>query len=494
MRLEARHLSKSFGECKAVTDVTLDFAPGLIHAVLGENGAGKSTLMKLFFGLYTPSAGEILLDGQIMTWRSSLDAIANGLGMVQQHFTLVETLSVIDNIMLGSEVCASGGRLRREQAIAMIEQRLPSHSLALPWHETVSRLSVGQKQRLEILKLLFRDSTILFLDEPTAVLTPQEIEEFFQVLRQLKAQGRTIILITHKINEVLALCDTYSVLRAGQVVARGHVKGIAADEIVHAMIGRKIAPLEDQRPLQNGPVVLNVRQVNTGRLRGASLDVRSGEIVGIAGVEGSGQAELIDVVMGLCQFEGQVEVLGQAVAFGNTKQIRGRGASLIPEDRQAQGLWLEESCYMNMALGLEKDFFKSEILQEKALQSATSRWAKDFDVRASSLDLPVGALSGGNQQKIIFAREVSGHKPKLLLCHQPTRGVDLGAIDLIHRRLIALRNQGVGLLVISSELDELFALCDRILVFFAGRAVAEFSRSQFNHAKIGSAMTGATHV
>ncbi len=508
--LETRDLTKSFGSFTAVAGVSLEFATGQIHAVLGENGAGKSTLMKLLFGLHRPSAGEILLDGEKVSWRSSMNAIARGLGMVQQHFSLVDTLSAIDNIMLGAEVCRGPslvGKLDRHEAIARLEKLLPSRSLAVPWDALVGTLTVGQKQRVEILKLLFRKSRILFLDEPTAVLTPTEIEELFSVLRELKAQGRTIVLITHKINEVLHICDTYTVLRAGKMVTRGSVSTVTIDHIVESMIGRKLPDFSvDRHPTTSDMVLecLDVKEesragrrasgddgtLSRGKLNDISLKVHAGEIVGVAGVEGSGQSHLVEVLFGLRNVSGSVKILGKDVAALNSRQIRDLGIGLVPEDRHHQGLWLDESCFTNMVIGIEGRFLRGQIFQFRDLEKTTAEWARDFDVRASSLDLPVGRLSGGNQQKVIFAREVSGRKPKLLVCHQPTRGVDLGAIDLIHRKLIELRNSNLGVLVLSSELDELLKLCDRIYVFFEGRVVCEFARASFDRMRIGAAMTG----
>jgi len=496
LRLEARHLGKVYGDCVAVKDVSLSFEPGKIHAVLGENGAGKSTFMKLLFGLVEPTTGEILLDGEKMYWRSSLDAIRHGLGMVQQHFTLVEPLSVIDNIMLGAEVCDGVGRLNRREAIRRLEGLLPTRALSLPWNDSVSSLSVGQKQKLEILKLLFRESKILFLDEPTAVLAPGEIDEFFSILKMLKSQGKTILLITHKINEVLSVCDTYSILRHGEVKAVGAVAGAKVEDIVEKMIGHKLHEISHERKAVSDRAALRLDSVSSGngRLKEVSLQVRSGEIVGIAGVEGSGQSQLVESILGLEEYAGHVTIANEGVAWGETKRIRGLGVGLVPEDRHAQGLWMEESCTVNLALGLDHKFFVNQILREGERAQQTSGWAKQFDVRASSLNVPVQALSGGNQQKIIFAREVEGRQPRLLICHQPTRGVDLGAIDLIHRRLMDLRDQGVGILVISSELDELMTLSDRICVLFEGRIALEQVRAKFSRQDIGRAMTGVNHA
>jgi ABC-type uncharacterized transport system ATPase subunit len=500
--LETRHLTKRFDSLVAVSDVSLGFAPGKIHALLGENGAGKSTLMKLLFGLHQPTSGEILVHGQPVVWRSSMDAIASGLGMVQQHFSLVDTLSAIDNISLGAEMCGWLGRLDRRAEIAKLERILPHKSLAVPWDAPVAELSVGQKQRVEILKLLFRESKILFLDEPTAVLTPSEINEFFEVLRTLRDSGRTIVLITHKINEVLQICDTYTVLRQGRLISSGQLQGRPKDEarevIVESMIGQRLpeATLSRCTPREQRALECrDLREVSDerGRISGISLDVGIGEIVGVAGVEGSGQGRFVEALMGLRPFEGELRILGQEVKPQQTNFVRSLGVGLVPEDRHSEGLWLEESCHLNMIVGLEDHFLNQHIFDFDRVKTETTDWAKEFDVRASSLQLPVEALSGGNQQKVIFAREVSGRRPRFLVCHQPTRGVDLGAIDLIHRRLVELRNEGMGVVVLSSELDELLALCDRIFVFFEGRVVAEFSRGRFDRMKIGAAMMGVRH-
>jgi simple sugar transport system ATP-binding protein len=497
--LETKKLTKRFGGFTAVSDVSLSFEPGLIHAVLGENGAGKSTLMKLLFGLHKPTAGEILLDGEQVEWRTSMDAIEHGLGMVQQHFSLVEPLSAIDNIMIGAEVASATGHLNRRGAIERLQSLLPSENLSVPWEAPVSQLTVGQKQRVEILKLLFREARVLFLDEPTAVLTPSEIDDLFDVLRKLKTAGRTIVIITHKINEVIQVCDTYSVLRQGKLVAQGQVTGTPIDKIVEQMIGRKLPEFVFDRQAPRAETVLKAqglaeKAMSRGRMNGLDLQVRAGEIVGVAGVEGSGQSGFVDSIMGLRDFEGELEVLGERVRPYQTTQVRELGTGLVPEDRHHQGLWLTESCFVNMVIGLEDRFLNHHIFDFEKLELTTAEWAKEFDVRSSSLQVPVGALSGGNQQKVIFAREVTGRKPKLLICHQPTRGVDLGAIDLIHRKIVELRNEGLGVLVLSSELDELLKLCDRIYVFFEGRVSAEFTRAEFDRLKIGAAMTGAQHA
>ena len=498
VRLATRDLTKKFGNFTAVDGVSLDFAPGQIHAIVGENGAGKSTYLKLLFGLQQPAAGHIFIDGAEVSFRNSMAAIRSGLGMVQQHFTLVETLSAIDNIMIGAE-SASFGILNREEAIQRLEKLIPNPALRVPWNSLVSELTVGQRQRIEILKLLYRESKILFLDEPTAVLTPQGISELFAVLRQLKSQGRTIVLITHKLREVLDHCDTYAVLRRGKLVAQGRVQDATAESIVEAMIGRSLPKRDLARLEARAQTVLRAAHVHEttlarGMLKDVSLAIRSGEVVGVAGVEGSGQSSFVEALMGLRSFNGELEILGQKITPLQTQAVRDLGVGLVPEDRHHQALWMDQSCKLNFAIGLEKEFFKSGLLNLDFVDSKSRAWSDEYDVRASSLDVHVGSLSGGNQQKLIFAREVSGRKPRLLICHQPTRGVDIAAIDLIYRRLEALRNEGLGILVLSSELDELMDICDRIYVFFEGEVTAEFSRGGYDRLAIGQAMTGGTHV
>lgn len=494
--LSTRELRKKFGEFTAVDDVTLSFEPGLIHAVLGENGAGKSTLMKLLFGLHTPSSGEILINQKPVVWRDTMSAIRAGLGMVQQHFTLVDSLSVIDNIMMGEETCSFFGTLRRGEAIARLNQLLPSDRLSLPWLEKVETLGVGQKQRVEILKLLFREAQILFLDEPTAVLTPAEINDFFDILRLLKAAGKTVVLITHKINEVLELCDTYSILRQGKLVAQGQVAGATTDTIVEAMIGRKLPEFIFERTAYPAQSLLLARRLSeksdaADAVHELDLEVQAGEIHGIAGVEGAGQKAIVDMILGLKPHLGELSVLGDSPRLGGSRQVRDRGLGLIPEDRLEEALWLDESCSTNMMIGLEDSFTSCGIIQHGLIREKTTAWAQEFDVRTASFEAPVRSLSGGNQQKVVFSREVIGRKPKLLICYQPTRGVDLGAIDLIHRKILELRNQGLGVLLISSELDELLKLSDRITVLLKGRASLELHRDAFDKMRIGSAMTGA---
>jgi general nucleoside transport system ATP-binding protein len=493
VHLEARKLSKHFGAFKAIDDVSLKILKGRIHAVIGENGAGKSTLMKMLFGLHTPTSGEIIINGEDIKFRSALDAIARGIGMVQQHFSLVPPLSAIDNIILGSEPAGAAGILDRRRAITRLQANLPSPKLEVPWDEKVERLSVGEKQRVEILKLIYRNAKLLILDEPTAVLTPPEIEDLFSVLRGMKSSGHTIVIISHKLREIFSLCDDFTVLRAGRVTSQGSLKDTNEEKMIEAMIGHRLPPVNTVRSAKTNETALKCEAVfslkqGRGTLKGLDLDVHKGEIVGIAGVEGAGQKSLVNSIMGLERVNGIIEIFGQRVK--STRQVRDLGVGLVPEDRIFEGLWTQESAFNNMIIGLEENFSKAGFLIDKKIEVETTGWAELFDVRGASLRNSAASFSGGNQQKLIFAREVAGRKPSLLISHQPTRGVDLGAAHRIHERLVELRNQGLGVLILSSDLDEVMKLADRIYVFYDGKVAEHFERAQFDANKIGRAMAG----
>ena len=507
--VEFEAIERVFPHCRAVDGVSARFESGQIHAILGENGAGKSTLMKLLFGLLAPTGGEIRIDGRPREWRSPADAIRSGLGMVQQHFTLVETLSVIDNIMLGSETTSFAGVLNRTQAITELEKNLPSVALKLNWNQQVGTLSVGEKQKVEILKLIARQAQILVLDEPTAVLSPQEIEGLFSILKSLKKQGRTVFVITHKLGEVFDHCDTWFVLRTGKAMGQGRIAETKIEDVVRAMVGSDVAPLSTRRPAQLGATVLRFENLSVPAashpVRDLSFELRAGEVLGIAGVDGSGQAEIVESLLGLQAFEGQAEVLttklmNEPTANQSAEQLqklRHNGLALVSEDRHHQGLWMDESVAMNASIGFEDQNKLTEngLIQWKKWRETALEWMKSFDVRFNSLDIPIARLSGGNQQKLIFARELLGREAKLIVVHQPTRGVDFAAIRLIHERIIEARDRGAAVLVISSELDELMALSDRILVLCAGRQTGIFARDfsgiPFDRARIGAAMTGS---
>jgi len=501
--IESKNLSKSFGSTQALSDFSLKFEEHKIHAVLGENGAGKSTLMKLLFGLLKPTSGEIFIDAKKVEFQNSLDAIAEGIGMVQQHFCLVESLSAIDNIILGAEPCKNLV-LDRDNALQELKAKLPDKSLHVPWHQKVSELSVGYRQRIEILKLMYRESKFLILDEPTAVLTPQEIKSFFALLLRLKEMGRTIVLITHKLNEVFAVCDQYHVLRSGNLIASGEVASATHSQLVKFMIGRDLqntglsqAPAlsNDSSPSSKALVFAGVstEQGVRGALKNISLHVMKGEILGVAGVEGSGQTKLIEALLRICSFEGRIKFLDYDISNeSRTKEIRDMGLALIPEDRHTQAIWLEESCAKNFIIGIEENFQKNYFFDEEKIHAQTSSWQKEFSVKLQSLSQSISSLSGGNQQKLVFAREILGREPKFIICHQPTRGVDLGAIEKIHAEIFRLRNSGVSCLLISSELDELVSLSDRIYVLYDGKISGEFKRSDFSRDDIGRAMMGVT--
>lgn len=488
---------------RALDRVSAKFEEGLIHAILGENGAGKSTMMKILFGLVPASEGSIQLSGKPVNFKSPTDAIHAGLGMVQQHFTLVETLSVIDNIMLGHETVDAFGRLNRAKAIRQLESLLPSADLKLDWNEIVGNLSVGERQRVEILKLIARKAEILVLDEPTAVLSPREIESLFEILKQLKKQGRTVFVITHKLSEVFDHCDTWTVLRSGRLVGSGKIATTSREDIVRAMVGSDVAPLSPRavspKHLQSDPLVriekLRVEGENVRSLNDLTLSIHSGEILGIAGVDGSGQSELVNCLLGLQEFSGSVQIFGSALdgssSGGNLadrlSDLRKNGLAIVAEDRHHQGLWLDQTVTMNASIGfLETFWLDGTEWTRRALE-----FSKTYDVRYPDLQTPASGLSGGNQQKLIFAREMLSRPLKLLIAHQPTRGVDLAAVRLIHEKILQARDQGTAVLVISSELDELFALSDRLLVMAAGRFTGEFMRNTkdgFDRNEVGDAM------
>lgn len=508
LAVEFESIARIFPHCRAVDGVSARFDRGQIHAILGENGAGKSTLMKLLFGLLEPTDGSLKINGTSRKWNSPAEAIRAGLGMVQQHFALVETLSVIDNIMLGAEK-TSFGILDRAGAIKDLESHLPSPALRLNWHQPVQELSIGEKQKVEILKLIARRAEILVLDEPTAVLSPQEIESLFEILKSLKQQGKTVFVITHKLNEVFDHCDTWFVLRAGQAKGQGLVRETQVDDVVRAMVGSKLPPMADRTPAVLGERAVEFKNVSVTEaahpVRGLSFQVRKGEVVGIAGVDGSGQSELVEALLGLRDFEGEVTVLDLAVpqsqgakaSAQTVAALRSRGLALVSEDRHHQSLWLEETVELNAGLGFEKEngFVQGGMLRPGTWRAKVSEWLTKFDVRFNSLEIAVGRLSGGNQQKLIFARELLGRPANLIVVHQPTRGVDFAAIRLIHERILEARDRGVAVLVISSELDELMTLSDRILVLCSGRQTGEFARNfsgaPYDRERIGVAMTDA---
>jgi simple sugar transport system ATP-binding protein len=497
--LELRNITKRFGDVLANDNVNIVVKPGTIHAIVGENGAGKSTAMRIAYGFYTADSGEILVDGQPADIKSPHDAIALGVGMVHQHFMLVETMTVAENIVLGAEP-GTGLALDLKSAGAQIRQLSEEFKLAVNPNEPIEHLSVGQQQRVELLKALYRHARILILDEPTAVLTPLEVEEFFVILRRMREQGKTVIIITHKLSEVLAISDEVTVMRDGKVVGRVQTKDTNAAELARLMVGREVLLRVEKPDAKVGKAELEVRNLSvtdrTGakRVNEVSFEVRSGEIVGIAGVEGNGQTELIEALAGLIEPErlsGEINFEGKGLHAMSARVRRELGIAHIPEDRHRRGLLLDFSLAENSILGVH---YRPPVvaggvfLDENAIQRRAGEIIQEFDVRPPNATLPARALSGGNQQKLIIGREYKVN-PKLLLVSQPTRGVDIGAIEFIHRQLVTLRDDGCAILLVSAELEEVTSLSDRLLIIHDGRIAGEVDPKTATLEEIGLLMT-----
>jgi simple sugar transport system ATP-binding protein len=495
--LELRQITKRFGDVLANDHVDIVVKPGTIHAIVGENGAGKSTAMRIAYGFYTADSGEILVDGQVRDIKSPHDAIALGIGMVHQHFMLVETMTVAENIVLGAEP-GSAVALDLKSAAAQIRQLSEEFKLAVNPNEPVEHLSVGQQQRVELLKALYRHAKLLILDEPTAVLTPLEVEEFFVILRRMREQGKTVIIITHKLSEVLAISDEVTVMRDGRVVGRVQTKDTNAAELARLMVGREVLLRVEKPEPKIGETELELKNLsvtdNAGakRINDVSFKVRRGEIVGIAGVEGNGQTELIETLAGLtdpARITGQIDFEGRDLKMLGARVRRELGIAHIPEDRHRRGLLLDFSLAENSILGVHyRPPIAGILIDENAVQRRASEIIQSFDVRPPNAALPARALSGGNQQKLIIGREYQ-LAPKLLLVSQPTRGVDIGAIEFIHRQLVSLRDNGCAILLVSAELEEVTSLSDRLLIIHEGRIAGEVDPKVATLEEIGLLMT-----
>jgi general nucleoside transport system ATP-binding protein len=499
--IELRNITKRFGDVLANDRVSFSVAPGTIHSIVGENGAGKSTAMRIAYGFYTADSGEILIDGQVREIRTPHDAIALGIGMVHQHFMLLEPMTVVENIVLGSE---PGGpvTLDLKKAVADIRQLSDEFKLAVDPNATIETLSVGQQQRVELLKALYRHAQLLILDEPTAVLTPQEVEEFFIILRRMREQGKTIVIITHKLSEVLAISDDVTVMRDGRVVGNLKTSETNAAELARLMVGREVLLRVEKPDAKPGAAVLEIRGLTIlgrdgqKRVENVSFEIRAGEIVGIAGVEGNGQTELIEALAGLIpgsHISGSIVFAGRDITVTDVRKRKELGIAHVPEDRHRRGLLLDFSLAENTILGVH--YRKPAVsgggvlLDQKGIQKRTEQVIRDFDVRPPNPLLPARALSGGNQQKLIIGREFE-LPPKLLLVSQPTRGVDIGAIEFIHRKIVALRDAGCAVLLVSAELEEVTALSDRLLVIHNGAIVGEVDPKTTSNEEIGLMMTG----
>jgi ABC-type uncharacterized transport system ATPase subunit len=498
--LELRNITKKFGAVLANDSVNIVVKPGTIHAIVGENGAGKSTAMRIAYGFYKADSGEILIDGQVRDIATPHDAITLGVGMVHQHFMLISTMTVAENIVLGAEP-GSELALDLRKASAEIQKLSEEFKLAVNPGAVVEHLSVGQQQRVELLKALYRHARLLILDEPTAVLTPQEVEEFFVILRRMREQGKTVVIITHKLSEVLAISDEVTVMRDGKVVGRLQTKETNAAELARLMVGREVLLRVEKPDAKVGATELTVKNLSvltadgTKRVDNVSFEVRQGEILGIAGVEGNGQTELIEALAGLvpaAQLSGEMSLEGRDITHADARSRREFGIAHIPEDRHRRGLLLEFSLAENSILGVHYRkpivSFAGVFLDDQAIRSRASEIIKNFDVRPANQALPARALSGGNQQKLIIGREFDLH-PKLLLVSQPTRGVDIGAIEFIHRKLVALRDSGCAVLLVSAELEEVTSLSDRLLIIHEGRIVGDVDPKVATIEEIGLLMT-----
>src|SRR5712691_6962834 len=477
MKLELSGITKRFGSLVANDHIDLTVQPGEIRALLGENGAGKTTLMNVLYGLMQPDEGEILLDGKAVVIRSPKDAIAARIGMVHQHFMLVPVFTVAENVTLGLERTRRLGLLDRRQARRDVRELSERYGLDVDPDAYIEDLPVGVQQRVEIIKALLREASVLVLDEPTSVLTPGETEDLFRIMRELRAGGRSVVFISHKLKEVQAIADTITVIRRGKVV--GERPPTAADtELAELMVGRAVQLRVSKAAARPGEVVLDVRGLTVAGEHGAaavrdvSFQVRAGEILGVAGVQGNGQTELCEALIGLRPSTGSVHLNGRDLSHASTRDRLRAGIGYVPEDRQEDGLVGDFSVAENLVLDVydQPPYARGLALDLEAIRSAARRRVTDYDVRTTSIATPARTLSGGNQQKVIVAREM-GREVKLLLASQPTRGLDVGSIEFVHKQIVAQRGRGAAVVIVSSELDEVYALSDRIAVMYEGRIV-----------------------
>ena len=500
--LELKGITKRFPGVLANDKINLTLNKGEIHALLGENGAGKSTLMNILYGLYEPDEGEIFVEGKKINVSSPRDAIAQGIGMVHQHFMLVPVFTVTENVMLGDETTKVGVFLDRKSPAARIREISNEYSLEVNPDSYIKDLPVGIQQRVEIIKLLYREADILILDEPTAVLTPQEVDELFTIMRSLVESGKSIIFITHKLREVLTFADRITVIRGGKVVGTTTPKEADQNQLAAMMVGREVSLDVNKKPAEVNEKVLEVENLvvlddlNHVAVNNVSFDVRGGEILGIAGVQGNGQTELVKAITGLSHpIDGKLKLMGRNINKASPRLITEIGTAHIPEDRQQDGLVLTATIADNMVLNTYylDPFAKSVIVQEDKILDNAEKIISNFDVRTPSPLIPVGSLSGGNQQKVIVGREFS--RPiKFLVASQPTRGLDVGSIEYIHTRLLEKRDDGIAILLVSTELDEILKLSDRIAVMFDGKIISIIDAEGATKEQIGLLMAGVVEA
>ena len=499
--IELVGISKAFGPVQANKNISISVAKGTIHGIIGENGAGKSTLMSILYGFYKADAGEIFISGKKTVIPNSQAAISAGIGMVFQHFKLIENFTVLENVILGAEdgPLLKSSRAKARETLAALAKE---YELNVDPDALIEDLSVGHQQRVEILKALYRQAEILILDEPTGVLTPAEADHLFRILENLKKEGKTIILITHKLREIMSVTDTVSVMRRGEMTSTVKTVDTSPEDLAERMVGRKVLLSVDKKPATPGETVLKINDLRVidesgvERVKGISLDVKAGEILGIAGVSGNGQSELLAVLGGYMNATGSITLNGDPIDLtgkdSDGQSRRARGIAHVPEDRQSEGLIMDFMAWEDIIFGYHNDatYQKNGLLMDNAaIRADTEAKMERFDVRPPNPRLQAKNFSGGNQQKIVLAREIE-RNPDLLLVGQPTRGVDIGAIEFIHQRIVELRDAGKAILLVSVELEEIMSLADRIIVMFDGHIMGERDPAQTSEKDLGLLMAG----
>ena len=499
--LELKDINKSFGHVQANKDINLIVNKGTIHGIIGENGAGKSTLMSIVYGLYQADSGIISVNGKEIKLKSPRDSIENGIGMVHQHFMLVENFTVLENIVLGFEGEIIFGK-NLEKAKTDLKNLCNTYNLNVDLDSIISDLSVGFRQRVEILKSLYRGAEVFILDEPTGVLTPQEVDELFKILRSLKEEGKTIVLITHKLNEIMDLTSAVSVMRQGEIVGHTATGSTNREKLAEMMVGRSVLLRINKSKVEKGDVVFKVENLTVKddlsviRVKDVNLEIHAGEILGLAGVTGNGQTELLEALSGIRKVEsGEIYLNGEKISDSsgllNPRELKEKGLAHVPEDRQRMGLVTDFKAYENLIFGYhdQEPYSKSSIMKDNQILDYSKKVMEEYDVRPRSPHLITSNFSGGNQQKLILSRELN-ENPKVLLVGQPTRGVDIGAIEFIHQRLIDMRDKGAAILLVSVELEEVLSLSDRIVVMFDGNIVGERVNKDVTDRELGLLMAG----